>query len=159
MWAPVRHATPVDPSELPACLCGLLRRAVEDAMAVEEMPGYKLNMGVWHMPNGVCQVCMAGAVMARTLKVERDSECEPTDLSQGIAQKLYAVNCLRAGNVLGAFGYLHRFCPGGLPANQNVAMHTAGGLIREDFLKHNRRLRAEWKVYLKAADLLEAVGL
>ena len=49
----------------------LLRIAVDDMKATLES-GYKINMVVWGKNVGTpkCQVCMAGAVMLNTLKIE-----------------------------------------------------------------------------------------
>lgn len=55
--------------ELPDTLSGLLRLAVKDARAIEKTAGYRLNMSKWVWPasDGVCEVCMAGAIMVRTM--------------------------------------------------------------------------------------------
>ena len=158
MWAPVRHAAPAHQYELPACMCGILRRAVEDAMAVEEMSGYRLNMDVWHSPNGVCKVCMAGAVMVKTLGVSRSIGRDPTDFDRDTEMKLYAVNSFRVGMVISAYTHIYGRKSVATKA-QSDAIVEASELIKADFIKHQSRGYARWDVYLKAADVLEAVGL
>lgn len=60
--------------KLPDKLSDLLELAVNDAMSLENSNNYVLNMLDWHSPyvettGTKCNVCMAGAVMACTLKV------------------------------------------------------------------------------------------
>lgn len=66
------NALPLDPSEL-------LTLAANDLRAVGDNPDYQVYMGDWHAPDGrVCSVCLAGAVMAGTLKVPKDAVCIPS---------------------------------------------------------------------------------
>lgn len=139
-------------------MCGILKRAVEDAMAVKEMNGYKLDMGKWHMPNGVCKVCMAGAVMVRTLQVSRTQELDPADFTEGVSSKLFAVNNMRIGNMVGAFRQVYgRFAE--MSTTQNAALCEARLAVIGSIAKHSRRGHADWKIYLRVVDILAAVGL
>lgn len=157
MWAPLRHAMPVDPHELPTCMCGILRRAVEDVMVVAKMPKYRISMASWHEPNGVCKVCMAGAVMARTLRADRKYVYEPSDF-ESEEYALYAVNSMRVGDMVGAHWQIYG--RGVTPsASEMAAMGRARDLIRTDYDKHEDRDHADWEVYLEAADVLKAAGL
>lgn len=123
-------------------MCGILRRAVEDAIAVEKMEGYRLNMGVWHMPNGVCKVCMAGAVMVKTLDVDRNCKSDPNDFGSDIEMKLYAINRLRMGGVKEAFHCIYGH-PSRETVPQGAAMKRASNLIKTSFDKHTDRGYAE----------------
>jgi len=53
----------------------LLRQAVADMLLCDEDPGYSFNMMMYFSPeiDGVCLICLAGAYMAQTLKVDRVS--------------------------------------------------------------------------------------
>jgi len=62
-------------STLPSKLGDLIRLAIKDLEACESTPGYLIEMAEWHtyVPDeDICYVCLAGAVMANTLKVPRD---------------------------------------------------------------------------------------
>lgn len=55
---------------LPAKLWQWIDAAEKDVLEVADDPAYVLDMEVWHIPDErVCHVCLAGAVMARTLKL------------------------------------------------------------------------------------------
>lgn len=75
---------------LPNKLSGLLELAVEDAQRCAALPDiYTLDMGNWHYGrrmriNGQihCNVCMAGSVIAQTLKLdpsEHEEDPEPDE--------------------------------------------------------------------------------
>ena len=134
------------PVVLPEKASDLLELAVRDAMAVAKMKGYKLDMGTWHSPNGVCRVCMAGAVMARTLRVARGAFWSPGIVGHHWSAAMWDINNFREGY------WPDRRDDGGKawPAMQ---------LIQRDFLEYRDGGRAKWSTYLKAAKMLRAVGL
>ncbi len=54
---------------LPKKPSALITVALDDLRKVEHSPKYTVGMGTWHTPHGKkCTVCLAGAVMAKTLK-------------------------------------------------------------------------------------------
>ena len=59
---------------LPERLGALLEVGLGDLRACEASGGYRVEMRRWHEParDGRCRVCLAGAVMARSLGVPRD---------------------------------------------------------------------------------------
>jgi hypothetical protein len=61
-------------SKLPTKPSAAIRLALADLRKVEEDPSYTVRMDWWHWPisEGVCAVCLAGAVMAKTLGAPRD---------------------------------------------------------------------------------------
>jgi len=75
--------------------------AMDDMIAVEANPNYRVNMGEWHTPydrDGViCHVCFAGGVISQTLESEIDQMYCPTDFNEEIANKLAALNMVRKG--------------------------------------------------------------
>lgn len=151
--------------ELPDTLSGLLRIAVDDASAMEVVPGFKLDMTVWHarlLRNGqeVCVLCMAGAVMqARVLEDGEDLDIYGGEAVEGYfgaqAPKFFAINSLREGLVDDAAISLGLAIPNGTPMEK--ALFDARDLIRAEFSQS--MLRAPWPVYRRAADILEAGGL
>lgn len=91
---------------LPDTLSGLIRVSLADLQACEIDDNYDISMNEWHAPadehNTNCEVCMAGAVMAKTLDMPRDGYYAPTDFRSSagdITRKLYAINDLRTGAV------------------------------------------------------------
>lgn len=94
---------PSKPSEL-------IRLALRDLRAVERSKKYTVDMGSWHEPNedtGVCHVCLAGAVMARSLKAGRDYDLTPSEMwTHGVSpvwhDRLVALDDLRSGDLAGA---------------------------------------------------------
>ena len=158
-------------AKLPNTLSGLLHLAVADAQKVARKPGYKLNMTVWHWPERkvrtkrtVCDVCMAGSVIANTLKVRRTHNTEPWDLPHALQPKIEAINSMRLGLFSTALAELHPKLP--VTDEQREALDTANTVILETYRRRTderlplaRRGRALWSSYLKAAKILEKVGL
>jgi len=101
----------------------LLRLAIADAKALQRDPSgrYKLDMRVWRAKQGeTCSVCLAGAVMTRTLQLP---ESGMVDTEEGLSDsadykllsgnspttlQLLAVNYLRQGYIVGALRKLWR---------------------------------------------------
>lgn len=152
MWSTVRHNTEV--GGLPGCLCMLLRVAVADGMKIERTKGYVLDMSVWHRANGVCRVCMAGAVMAVSLGIPRNKGALPSEMGSKVQQHLYAINDMRAGWFDAAYGSLHGKI---FPRELRPAAQAARSLVINRFSLS--RSRAPWETYLEAANVLEAAGL
>jgi hypothetical protein len=50
-------------------ISGLIRIALADLIECEKDPRYRIDMDDWHVPNSHCAVCLAGAVMAKTIKL------------------------------------------------------------------------------------------
>ena len=142
-----KHILPNKPS-------ALLRLAVGDAKKIERTPGYRLNMSVWHTgagDNSDCEVCLAGSVMACTLKLDRTRSAGPGHADPGIEQKLNFINDMREGN-LDAIENAVLFDDDGVKDKVNAI----GRFISNHYNFGNDR--APWWVYLKAADRLEALG-
>jgi len=140
-------------------LSTLLRIAVEDAKAVARMKGYKLNMSVWHQPDsyGICHVCMAGAVVARSLGFAKVyvAPLDEEDIDREVSDRMLAINYMRNGNFYGAFSQL-----GGCYEDndkKDLAMIKARSLVMENYREWDGR--APWDVYEKAAKILERAGL
>lgn len=86
-------------NELPDKPSDLLELALSDLEKVEGSSRYKVYMYTWHVPQkrSVCQVCMAGAVMAKTLKADRFKRHSPEDFENDTKKKLTALNYFRTG--------------------------------------------------------------
>jgi hypothetical protein len=136
-----RITLPSKPSEL-------LKLALADVEAAAKTPGYKIDMGTWHSGtaansgyrgsgDGLCTVCMAGSVLAMSLKLQPTTyvagikepfesgrggvrainECgEQADIiNRKTANALLALNEFRAGYLDAAYRYLGRKRPASVP--------------------------------------------
>ena len=98
-------ATDTTPT-LPERPGALLRVALRDLRHVERDPRYEVQMGFWHTGTAQwgagddpCAVCLAGAVMARTLGADPGVLRRPWDYSEEVGRKLIALDALRCGSV------------------------------------------------------------
>ena len=105
-----------------------------------------------------CLVCMAGAVMACSLGASPNEDLVPENYSSAIADKLEALNAVRAGNINIALRRLKGsdFCPSDV---QEGVIDEAGGEILDALHTSTIARLAPAKTYLKVADALEKVGL
>jgi|GEM_PF-3157608 len=145
---------------LPNKLSELLRLAVSDCRKVEKLENYKLDMSRWFkLFGGVCHVCMAGAVMDRTLKARsfNVSDLRPGYYNAETGKKLQAINYMREGMFEYAFRYINSKPTPSLSDIQVDAIEEASEFVGD---KRDSGIgRAAWKDYLKAAQILEKVGL
>jgi len=148
------------PSErsLPNLPSVLIRLALDDLEAVERDPRYVVWMGMWHQPisNGrflnyfqtdrdVCAVCLAGAVMARSLGFSPDQDLTPSQVPSEV-RSLHSLDYFRTGAVAEALEHLGFQ----LPPNQSKRVHIPDyDLYPDDFKAALRDL----------ADRLAAEGL
>ena len=88
-------------NELPDKPSELLELALSDLEKVERSPRYEVSMNTWHRPTkgGVCEVCMAGAVMAKTIKTDRFEQFTDEDFETDAKKKLIALNDFREGSL------------------------------------------------------------
>ena len=154
----------LDTDPLPNTLHELLRIAVEDTQKIEKDPRYVLDMDVWHDPgDDGCHVCMAGAVMSNKLDIGPEDIIEPSDvatkdeagnLSFHFADKLRAVDCLRVGDIWGAYVSVY-----GKQLEKDIydKCKFLETLIRTSFPEG--RDQANWETYLRVADKLEELGI
>lgn len=98
-------ALPEKPSEL-------IRVAITDLIKCEEDPNYRINMADWHRPQGeVCEVCLAGAVMAQRIGVYRHEIRNPVLFPPEVSGPLLALDDFRMGCVSGGLERLDIRCP------------------------------------------------
>lgn len=89
----------------------LLEKALEDLEECEKSEDYYIDMGHWHFKKSsdtgreVCNVCMAGSVLANRFEGAESCLGSPSkmhsegDISEEDADKLMAIDILRQGNV------------------------------------------------------------
>ena len=95
--------------KLPRKPSALIKLALNDLSKVERSKKYKVLMSMWHVPtlDDACFVCLAGSVMAKTLKLDSAKEIDKDNFSdsfsESITNKLLAINDMREGNMMTAF--------------------------------------------------------
>lgn len=105
--------------KLPDLPSELIRVALADLEKVESSDQYRVDMRRWHVPDGdVCSVCLAGAVMAKTIELSPERYGSPNIMGMLIANglgdpadsclygKLHALDEFRSGDVEGAFSLM-----------------------------------------------------
>lgn len=90
-------------SQLPTKPSELIELALKDLALVEQDPRYGVAMCFWHDPpnllGDVCAVCFAGAVMAKSLRVEPTAQVLPEDFPMVTRDRLRALDAFRVGEV------------------------------------------------------------
>ena len=88
----------------PEKLSEALRMAIEDFKAIikNKKHGYYIDLDFWHIPReDGCAVCLAGSVLAKTLKMPININITPTyfkDLSEKMKHFLRSINHFRNTN-------------------------------------------------------------
>lgn len=87
--------------ELPDKPSELIRFAMTELAVVEQHPDYRIDMWEWHVPQeGLCSVCLAGAVMARVMPADIKFMFGHDFFSDETERKLDAIDAFRVGSVL-----------------------------------------------------------
>lgn len=120
--------------KLPDLPSAILRHAMEDLVKVENDPRYAVSMSDWHsLYNGddedqLCHVCLAGAVMAKTLEVPLDLGGDSSFFSlEGTFEdwrKFTMLDFLRSGHIEDALDWVHKELPEGIPSQMEVTDYT-----------------------------------
>ncbi len=91
-----------------------IRQALEDLEVIEKKEGYAINMSTFHDPtDNICEVCLAGAVMANTLGCDPKKSLDPENFTKKIEDKLNALDCFRMGSIEIALDLLGKSIPKG----------------------------------------------
>ena len=148
-------------TQLPDKLSDLLRLAVHDAQACEADPRYTLNMRRWHqidVTTKKCNVCLAGAVIAKTLHVEPHVALSPYMLNREQIPQINAIDAARESDLWLALSLLADGNPRPRSSRQATIVSQAATRIKATY-GNTAESRADWASYLEAADMLAAVGL
>lgn len=119
---------------LPRLLSGLVDLAARDIAAVHEDPDYRFMSLAWHSPmDGICHVCIAGAVLAKSvglppsIRIDRPAGVQafiPGVAGERVMAKLHALDDVRIGRVDGALRRLGQRPPDGVSFNFEGHMTT-----------------------------------
>ena len=99
--------------KLPSRPSRLIALALEDLELSENDPKMSIDMDDWFIPADIecyqptCQVCLAGAVMAKSLNVSLDEHCDLEDFDDETENTLRALDSFREGYIERAFDYLN----------------------------------------------------
>ncbi len=86
--------------KLPEKPSELIRLALHDLKLTEKDPRYQVDMGSWHQRNsmsGKCEVCFAGAVLAKSIKLKPYVDYRVIDFDEVNGSKLAALDAFRKG--------------------------------------------------------------
>lgn len=87
-------------NKLPDKPSALIRLAMADLEAVERDGRYVVHMETWHIAyENKCSVCLAGAVMAKTLETDSKLTTSPLAMGNDICKKLSALDSFRNGHI------------------------------------------------------------
>lgn len=135
---------------LPDQPSALLSLALRDLEKAEKSKKYEVYMGDWHLPSGQytdgtprpCAVCMAGAIMALSLKSPDDQYRFPHDYDPDTHGKLTAVNAFRMGEVCYALASMGVLGPTAHPQDRRI---TDYNIDSKKFKKEIKCLISELK--------------
>lgn len=145
--------------KLPSKLSELILLAVKDAKACEADPRYRVTIDYWHKPFGeTCYVCMAGAVMAKSLGIAHSAFIRKLDFeTEPWGPSMLAIDDARTG----AFGCALAALDGGasspLGEIQQAAISAASLAVLSEYTYAAGR--APWLAYERAAAILAEAGL
>ena len=97
---------------LPHTMAGLLETALRDAGSLDR-DLYNPNYNEWHNPDAgnFCEICLAGCLIAGTLKFDPSSYLTPTYFPNGTARLLDAIDNMRNGQWCKSFELVYNFTP------------------------------------------------
>ena len=114
----------IESKSLPDVPSELIEVALHDLESVERDERYVVKMLDWHQPlpfHSICNVCLAGSVMAKTLNVpprEKFSPCDFPDMDT--ENKILALNEFRRGYTGKALSLMGYGLPRGVDDISNV---------------------------------------
>ena len=120
---------------LPATPSKLIRLAMADLYVMEQSPNYQIHMGEWHSPQyvdrgkGICNVCLAGAVIANTLGCNRLTLIDPDRFTSKIEGKLRALDYFRMGSVGAGFQCMRRSFDKGMKFDRDIENYDTDPLL------------------------------
>jgi len=129
----------------------LIYLAIEDLEIAEKSKDYEIDMGVFHIPNGKCSVCFAGAVMAGTLECNKSEFITPDNFESDLGRQLNSLDFFRMGAISSGLNQTGLSVP--------EYMETTSGRWREDIVHYGRDKNKFKEDMLALAGTLDLVGL
>lgn len=101
-------------TQLPKSLSGLLELAIKDARSLDPSLYHPRHRDWYFKPiSGPCQLCLAGSVIAGTLKPAHYRLITPTYFGVDMSNLLFAIDSMRCGYWCRAFYQVHGSYPTG----------------------------------------------
>lgn len=131
-------------TKLPRKPSELIELALADLIKCERSPRYVIEMSDFHYPrDGVCEVCLAGAVMAQHLEVPQDEIGDPDGYGERVHGIIWSLDQFRLGDVAGAFSYLGYSRARGEKFDRRITRHhVSSGKFKREMRQLARDLRA-----------------
>ena len=95
-----------EPEKLPSTLSGLLSTALQDAEELDREHYFPYSEN-WHKSRYHCEICLAGAVIAGTLRNAHHDSLTPSMFSKETERKLHVIDSMRRGEWSSAFHRLY----------------------------------------------------
>jgi hypothetical protein len=121
----------------------LILLALADLVKVERSKNYVVDMGTFHTKyddDEPCHVCLAGAVMAKSLSIPSDVFVAPRDFESDTKRKLLALDRFRQGWASSAFIRLKRSYRRGFSFDREITPYEEDPRA---FKREMRRLAAD----------------
>lgn len=138
---------PPPPPPPPKKVSALIRLALGDLERAEGAPGYVVDMDQWHDSSWgeeeECAVCLAGSVMAFSLRAPKDEDLVPSNFDPVWNAALKALDALRKGDCRSAgifLGFPERLL--GLVRNRVIPQYA---LSAADFKEAMEAMAAEYE--------------
>lgn len=136
-------------TDLPRHPGDLLRLAIKDLQLCQRSQGYKIDMAIWHrlQPDGLCHVCLAGAVVAKSLQQPIGAYEQNIGLHNTMC--MFAIDHFRKGRVYAGLQSLSLGCPSHYPFKVDVpdydknrrgffrALRTLAKTLDTEYPNHN----------------------
>lgn len=133
-------------------LSGVLELALKDLELVGKDKSYRVNFGAWHTTNErskLCHVCLAGAVIAKTLKCPPYITTYPSSFTNKAQKRLHALNDVRTGDVIQAINRLHPKFKFGMLVEMEIGTPMGVWDAPKSIVAFKRHLRKVIKVLKK----------
>ena len=128
-------------NKLPSTMHGLLSLAISDLKKVKEDKKYIINMNHFHKYKksvDKCEVCMAGAVLAKTLKIDYKS-------MSNISDNIRSIDLMRIFNFVGAYKRIYNKNPLILTDKLIKLQHYYSTKVRKKMGNKPLRYPKRWK--------------
>ena len=96
------------PEPLPETMYGLLETAIPGSKKLNRRQ-YRPHYEKWHTvsDDGLCEICLTGSVIAVTFGYSPNDSAQPCRFPSSIQWKLEALNAMRCGDWVHAYGLVH----------------------------------------------------
>lgn len=134
----------------------LIALALDDLKKAEQSKKYTIDMDFWHGPtfDTSCSVCLAGAVIAGTLKVPFNEQLEPWEIEDlKVANRMVGLDSFRCGCVFSGLDYMGRLSK---KTKNRLLKDDRDDMLVRDYADDKGGFKRDMR---KVARYLESIGL